>query len=132
MAVCGLRLVFSPGSLPPVRMKLCFMFGLTVRLFSRTVQRLACGRAVIAGKLFITEFWGGFNTYVSRGAEYDVRDGKTKSWAGKVRPAVVVWRRGRQDADLNRKKRKHGRLRFFLPLCPCLRARAAPPPLSRL
>jgi hypothetical protein len=36
-----------------------------------------------------------------------------------------------RTADLNRKKRKHGRLRFFLPLGPRLRSGAAPPPLSR-
>ena len=37
---------------------------------------------------------------------------------------------GRQEADLQRKKRKHGRLRFFLPLGPQLRLWVAPPPLS--
>jgi phage/plasmid-associated DNA primase len=45
-------------------------------------------------------------------------DVKTKSWAGKVRPAVVVWRRGRQDAARQGKKRKLGRLRYFLLLGP--------------
>jgi hypothetical protein len=41
---------------------------------------------------------------------------------------VVV---GRQDAACNRKKCKHGRLCFFLPLNTQLRLRVAPPPLSR-
>jgi hypothetical protein len=105
------------------------------------------GRAVIAGKFVITEFWGGFSIYVSRGDYNAVRNGKPKSRAGRVRPivavwrcggvavwrcgGVAVWRRGRQDAALNRKKRKHGRLRFFLLLGPRLRSGAAPPPLSR-
>jgi hypothetical protein len=67
---------------------------------------------------------------VSRGADYAVRDGKPKSRAGKVRPAVAAWRRGRQDAALNRKKRKHGRLRFFLPLGPRPRAGGCPSPFE--
>jgi hypothetical protein len=36
-----------------------------------------------------------------------------------------------RTADLNRKKRKHGRLRFFLLCGPRLRPGAVPPPLSR-
>jgi hypothetical protein len=49
----------------------------------------ACGRAVIAEKPIITEFRGGFFTYVSRGADYDLREGNTKSRAGIVRPAAA-------------------------------------------
>jgi hypothetical protein len=70
--------------------------------------------------------------YVSRGAYRAVHDGKPKSWAGKVRPAVAVWRRGRQDAALKQKKRKHGRLRFFLPLGPRPRAGGCPSPFEPL
>jgi hypothetical protein len=39
---------------------------------------------------------------------------------------------GRQDADCNRKKCKHGRLLFFLPYSQQLRLLAAPSPLSLL
>jgi hypothetical protein len=55
---------------------------------------------------------------VSRGADYAVRGGKPKSRAGRVRPAVAVWRRGRQDAARFGKKSKHGRLGFFVALGP--------------
>jgi hypothetical protein len=106
----GLRISFSPGRLPPVR-------------FS--------GRAVIAGRRIITECRGGGITCVSRGADCAVCDGKPKNRAGDLHPAVAVWRRGRQDAALNGKKRKHGHLRFFLPPGPRLRPGAVPPPLSR-
>jgi hypothetical protein len=50
--------------------------------------------------------------------------------AGGVRPAMAVWRRGRQEADLQRKKRKHGRLRFFLPLGPRPWAGGCPSPFE--
>jgi hypothetical protein len=39
---------------------------------------------------------------------------------------------GRQDADLNRKKRKQGRLRFFLPYDPRPRAGGCPSPFEPL
>ena len=56
---------------------------------------------------------------------------KPKNRAGEVRLFAGVCRQGRQEADLQGKKRKHGRLRFFLPFGPRLRPGAAPPPLSR-
>ena len=90
------------------------------------------GRAVRAGKPNARPvFQGGCFICASRGACHAMRDGKSNIRAGRVRPAVVVWRRGRQEADLQRKKRKHGRLRFFLPPGPRLRPGAVPPPLSR-
>jgi hypothetical protein len=61
-----------------------------------------------------------------------MRDGKTKIRAGKGSPAVAVWRRGRQEAVLNGKKRKHGRLRFFLPCGPRPRAGGCPSPFEPL
>ena len=112
MAVCGYAgNLFQVGTLLPVR-------------FS--------GQAVVAGNCnTLPIFRGGGFTCVSRGAGYAWRDEKTKIRAGRVRPAVVEFWRGRQEADLQGKKRKHGRLRFFLPLGPRLRPGAAPPPLSR-
>jgi hypothetical protein len=56
---------------------------------------------------------------------------KTKSRAGIVRPSVGIRGGGGRTPPCNSKKRKHGRLRFLLPLCPRLRPGAAPPPLSR-
>jgi hypothetical protein len=74
---------------------------------------------------------GGVITCVSRGAGFASPDGKPRSRAGGVRPAAAIRRRGGQDGRLRRKKRKHGRLRFFLPCGPRLRPGAVPPPLSR-
>jgi hypothetical protein len=45
---------------------------------------------------------------------------------------VAVWRRGRQEAALNGKKCKHGRLRFFLPFGPRPRAGGCPSPFEPL
>jgi hypothetical protein len=73
----------------------------------------------------------GVSVHVSRGDDYALRDGKSKIRVGIVRPVVVVWRRGRQEADLHGKKRKDGRLRFFLLLGHRLRPVVVPPPLSR-
>jgi hypothetical protein len=75
---------------------------------------------------------GGGNTHVSRGAEYAVFHGKPGSRAGEVRPSLrgVIGGAAR-TAALHGKKRKHGCLRFFLPLGPRLRPGAVPPPLSR-
>ena len=75
---------FQVGILPPVR-------------FS--------GRAVIGGKSnTLPIFRGGGFTCASRGADYAKLDEKTKIRAGGVHPAVVVWRRGRQEADLQQRK----------------------------
>jgi hypothetical protein len=60
-----------------------------------------------------------------------MHDGKTKIRAGIVRPVAAMRRRGRQDAALNGKKRKHGRLRFF-PLGPRPRAGGCPSPFEPL
>jgi hypothetical protein len=110
VVVCG-SFPLIAGGLPPVR-------------FS--------GQAVITGKCnTLPILRGGGFTYVSRGADYAVRDGKRKIRAGKVRPVVAVWRRGRQDATLKQKKRKHGRLCFFYLAAPDHGEWAAPPPLSR-
>jgi hypothetical protein len=78
-----------------------------------------------------TTISSGGNTHVSRGAEYAWRDGKPKSRAGEVRLVAAVYWWGARTAALHGKKRKHGCLRFFLPLGPRLRPGAAPPPLSR-
>jgi hypothetical protein len=63
--------------------------------------------------LRLRSFWEGSAAYVSRGVYRATLDGKPKIWAGEVRPAVAVWRRGRQDAALKQKKTQTWTFAFF-------------------
>jgi len=81
-------------------------------------RRSACGPAVIADKGIAYRVIGEGITDVSRGADYDKHIGKPKIWAGIVRPAVVVWRLGRQDAALEMKKMQTWTFAFFSTMQP--------------
>jgi hypothetical protein len=66
----------------------------------------------------------------SRRADYAMPDGKPKIRVGVVRPVAAMRRWGRQEADLQRKKRKHGCLCFFLPPGPRPRGGGCPSPFE--
>jgi hypothetical protein len=91
------------------------------------------GQAVSAGKPnTLPVFRGGGFTCVSRGAYCATLDGKTKSRAGRVRPAVAVWQRGRQEAALKQKKTQTRTFVFFSTLRPPATAGGCPSPFEPL
>jgi hypothetical protein len=85
------------------------------------------GQAVIGGKIFITESRGGGITYVSRGADCTVRDGRAKSWVGKVRSVVAAGAAGRRPI---RKKTQTRMFAFFSSSRPPATAGGCPSPFE--
>jgi hypothetical protein len=118
MRDCGQ--VFSLGRLPPVRRKV---------VAHATILK---GLAVNADKFIITEFRGSFITSDSRGTDCAVCDGKTKIRAGLVRPAVAVWRRGRQEAALQQKKPQTRTFAVFSTFWPPATVGGCPSPFEPL
>jgi hypothetical protein len=78
------------------------------------LSALAVGR-LLPVRLSLRSFGGGFITYVSRGAYYTVRDGKTKSRAGIVRIGPICYPSLYVDTNIIYRRKIVKCFRSFLP-----------------